>query len=169
MTSYGAGEERFIFSDSTAIDKKTGLVWVRDANIVNKALTWNEAHRFIEQLNGKNMVATVIGDCLQKDELQTLIDYAKSQGYMSDFSDVFNKIGFKNLQVFYYWSSTSNPYDSADAFGITMFNGSATYSGDKNLLATMYGLCGVGNRLFGDLIISVRQPSRVGKTHPTLL
>ena len=55
MTSYGAGEERFIFSDSTAIDKKTGLVWVRDANIVNKALTWNEAHRFIEQLNGKKI------------------------------------------------------------------------------------------------------------------
>ena len=72
-----------------------------------------------------------------KDELQTLIDYAKSQGYMSDFSDVFNKIGFKNVQVFYYWSSTSNPYDSADAFGITMFNGSAT-GGDKKFTSVAF-------------------------------
>lgn len=31
--SYGAGEERFVFSDLTATDKKTGLMWTRDANI----------------------------------------------------------------------------------------------------------------------------------------
>lgn len=129
--SYAAGEERFVFSDLTATDKSTALVWARDANIVNKALTWNEALRFIKQLNGKKHGGYSDWRLPTKDELQTIIDYAKSQGYINDFSEVFNKTGFKNVQVFYYWSSTSNPYDTGDAFGITMFNGGTT-SGNKN-------------------------------------
>lgn len=130
--SYGAGAERFDFSDLTATDKSTGLVWTRDANIVNKALTWNEALRFIKQLNGKKYGGFSDWRLPTKDELESLIDYAKKQGYMNNFSDVFNKIGFKNVRVFYYWSSTSNPYDTGDAFGITMFHGGVT-SGNKNI------------------------------------
>ena len=128
--SYAAGAERFAFSDLTATDKKVGLVWTRDANIANKSLKWDEALMFIKQLNGKKYGGYSDWRLPTKDELEGLIDYPKSKGYINNFSDVFNGIGFKNVQVFYYWSSTSNPYDSGDAFGITMFHGGTT-SGDK--------------------------------------
>ncbi len=129
VTAY-AEEGRFVFSDLTVTDKSTGLVWARDANIANKSLKWDEAIRFLKQLNGEKYGGYSDWRLPTRDELQTLIDYAKSRGYISDFSDVFNRIGFKNVQVFYYWSSTSNPYDTADMFGITMFNGGVN-SGDK--------------------------------------
>jgi hypothetical protein len=128
--SFATGAERFIFSDLTVKDKKTGLMWTRDANIANKSLKWDEALRFIKQLNGKKYGGYSDWRLPTKDELEGLIDYPKSNGYINNFGDVFNKIGFKNVRVFYYWSSTSNPYDSGDAFGITMFHGGTT-SGDK--------------------------------------
>ena len=32
-------------------DKKTGLIWARDANIADREMTWDGALKFIEKLN----------------------------------------------------------------------------------------------------------------------
>ncbi len=108
MTSYGAGEERFTFSDLTATDKSTGLVWTRDANIAGREMAWDNALRFIKQLNGKKYGGFSDWRLPTKDELLTLVDYAKKQGYKKDFRKLLNKAGFTNVQADFYWSSSTH-------------------------------------------------------------
>ena len=129
VTSYGAGEERFVFTDLTATDKKTGLMWTKDANIAKKTLTWKKTFKFIEKLNKQKYAGYGDWRLPKIEELETLLDYAKKQGYKGyplkmDCegcpSELFNKIGFKNVQAWRYWSSTEWVVGmaSGDVFGL---------------------------------------------------
>lgn len=121
--SYAAGGERFVFSDLTATDKSTGLVWTRDANILNKALTWNEALRFIKQLNGKKYAGYNDWRLPSDKELGVLFNYAMSVGVRDEFDVFFNRMGFNNVQRIPYWSSTTYPGINNFAYYAVMYNG----------------------------------------------
>jgi hypothetical protein len=123
--SYGADEERFIFSDLTVKDKKAGLMWTREANIAGKQMTWDNAFKFIEKLNKEKYAGYTDWRLPSKDEFITLIDYAKGKGYKKDFDQVLNKVGFRNVQARYYWSSSTSADDTADAWGVGMWYGFA--------------------------------------------
>lgn len=112
-----AGDERFVFSDLTATDKKTGLMWTRDANIAKKgkgmtygtdgSMIWKEAFKFIEKLNKQKYAGHNDWRLPKKEELRTIVDYAKKkQRYEIELSEVLKKFGFKNVNSTFYWSST---------------------------------------------------------------
>ncbi len=122
MTSYGAGEERFIFSDLTAKDKKTGLMWTRDANIAGR-MNWDKANDYIKQLNKQKYAGYTDWRLPSKEELGTLIDYAKGEGYKKDFHQVLNKAGFRNVQARSYWSSSTYALNTSSAWFVSMFGG----------------------------------------------
>lgn len=103
MTSYAAGDKWFIFSDLTATDKKTGLMWTKNANLAGEKITWDTAFKFIEKLNEQKYAGYSDWRLPTNGELQTLVTYAQSN---STFDELFNKIGFKNVQSVGYWSST---------------------------------------------------------------
>ncbi len=103
MTSYAAGAEWFVFSDLTATDKKTGLMWTKNANLAGEKITWNNAFKFIEKLNKQKYAGYSDWRLPTNGELQTLAAYAHSN---LTFYELFTKIGFENVQPGY-WSSTT--------------------------------------------------------------
>ena len=124
--SYAAGEERFIFSDLTATDKVTGLMWTKDGNIAEKKLAWKEAFKLIEKLNKQKYAGYSDWRLPTKEELETLVAYAKSRGYRGynrDINKLFNKIGFKDVQAFLYWSSSTYACITTSAWFVNMGDG----------------------------------------------
>lgn len=95
-------KERFTISDLTVLHNETKLMWTRDANIARKGMEWHDVFKFIESLNQQKYAGYNDWRLPSKEELKTLVDFAKGQGY----KDFFNKIGFKNVQSHNYWSST---------------------------------------------------------------
>lgn len=102
---------RFAFTGQTVKDKRTGLTWMRDANMGK--LDWQGTLGLIKRLNAIKYAG--FGDWrLPSDELATLQDYAKGVGCdESSKSGVnygltyihLNRIGFYDVQGDYYWSS----------------------------------------------------------------
>ena len=117
------GGERFIFSDLTAEDKETGLVWTRDANIAGRSMDWSDANDYITQLNRQRYAGHNDWRLPTKEEIQALVDYPKSQGHTTSLYELFNKIGFKNIQSLNYWSSTTNAYNTDIAWFVNMWYG----------------------------------------------
>ncbi len=118
--SFGTDDERFEFSDLTVKDKKTGLMWTRNANIAGKYLTWKEALKFIENLNKQKYAGYSDWKLPTKEKSETLISYAISQGYERHIHEAFNEIGFINIQSFKYWSSTEYLGIPGGRWGIDM-------------------------------------------------
>jgi hypothetical protein len=100
-------EDRFIFSDLTVFDKETKLMWTRDGNIADREMKWDDAFIFIEQLNEQEYAGYSDWRLPSIEELKTLVNFAKMQGYNKNINEFFNKIGFKNVEANGYWSSTT--------------------------------------------------------------
>jgi hypothetical protein len=106
--SFAEDKGRFVFSDLTVKNKKTGLVWARDANLAGDKLTWFKAQDFVEELNLKRYGGYSDWRLPTKKELEALKDYAERTTYNHEYlNKTLNKIGFKNVMDEYYWSSTS--------------------------------------------------------------
>jgi len=102
-----AEKERFAFAEMTALDKKTKLMWTRDANIARKPMNWDKANEFVMGLNNSGYAGYHDWRLPSKKELLTLVDYAKSQGVSRNLYEFFNRIGFAKVQWNHYWSSTT--------------------------------------------------------------
>ena len=125
------GGERFIFSDLTAEDKETGLVWTRDANVAGRSMKWSNANDFITQLNRQRYAGYNDWRLPAKEEFLILLYYAASQGHKKDLYNLFNKIGFKNVQTSC-WSSTTHANYANDAWIVDMWLGYMRPSSKSN-------------------------------------
>jgi len=95
---------RFIVKKKCVLDKLTGLLWTRDANLSGNPLTWHAALDHVKELHA----------CGYEDwrlpnihELRSIFHFG-----MPDVPEWLMSQGFKNVQKGYYWSSTtsaSNP------------------------------------------------------------
>ncbi len=112
-------DERFIFSDLTVKDKETRLIWTRDANIADKEMTWKDAFKFVKKLNKQKYAGYSDWRLPTIEELKTLTHYAKGQGNKGYYNDLFNKIGFRNVEAYSYWSSSA--YDGSTAYAWIVF------------------------------------------------
>ncbi len=68
------------------------------------------------------------GDCPHREELKTLVEHVKKQGFGSDrlgtVAAGMHTLGMKNIKDEEYWTSTENIYDSGEAWFVNMKNGS---------------------------------------------
>lgn len=106
--------ERFIFSDLTAEDKKTGLVWTRDANIAGREMNWNEANDFITQLNKQRYAGYNDWRLPNVKEFSSLIDYSQYDPALPSGHP------FTNVQAYNYWSSSTYAYNTTNAWNVGM-------------------------------------------------
>ena len=114
---------RFQFSDLTVLDKETGLMWTRDANIRGKGMTRADAFKFVEQLNKKKYAGFSDWRLPQKEELETLVNYAKAKGVKERINELLNEMGFKNVLPGYYWSSTINASNATSGWIVQFWVG----------------------------------------------
>jgi hypothetical protein len=117
-----------VFSDLTATDKKTGLMWTRDANIAKKDMTWKNAFKFIEELNKQKYAGHSDWRLPTKEEFISLLQYANDKYYRRKSAKMslykfFNEIGFRNVQADVYWSSTTSAGATAGAWSVSMWYG----------------------------------------------
>ena len=116
-------DKRFIFSDLTVKDKKTGLIWTREANIADREMTWDDACRLIEDLNEQKYAGHSDWRLPTKDELGSLLGSSANKNGGVNYLILFNKSGFKNVQAYGYWSSTTDAGDTAFAWDVFMCGG----------------------------------------------
>lgn len=108
--------ERFelVFDDAAVLDKETGLVWAKDANIAGETKTWLNAILYCRRLN----IADRKGWRLPTvEELASLLDMSQSSApYLPSGHP------FENVQSSY-MSSTQYEVGSESAWNVNMNNG----------------------------------------------
>lgn len=138
-------DNRFVFSYMTVHDKRTGLIWTRDANL--EWLNWHDSFKFIKELNKNNYAGHKDWRLPSEKELLTLISYAKSRGHadpsgVNGPSMLFNQMGFYDVQHghinymsgYYYLTSNTDSRQTGYARVVSMYNGYAysTYKAEKH-------------------------------------
>ena len=116
--------------DGTVTDNLTGLIWLKDANCASGTINWATALSHVRQLNTKGTMNS--NDCGDKSngeshqtdwrlpnikELLSLIDYSQvGPPLPSDHP-------FTGVQSYYYWSSTTNSFNTANAWYVNLYYG----------------------------------------------
>jgi hypothetical protein len=103
-----------VMGGSAVLDKETGLVWARYANIASGTKTWEDAMEYCRNLN----IGGRIGWRLPTvEELSSLVDETESSPALPDGHP------FIAVQSSYYWSSTTHASETYDAWAVSMSNG----------------------------------------------
>ena len=121
-----AEDTRFVISGKTIVDRRTNLTWTRDANM--GIADWLGASELIKKLNEQEYAGAKDWRLPNREELGTLVTYAKQAGYgggvgLSSPYQLFNKIGFNNVQLYFYWSSSPSIDSTSGAWVINMYDG----------------------------------------------
>lgn len=122
-----ADDSRFDFSRKIVEDKRTGLTWMRDADLGR--MDWVGAAELVKKLNKKEYAGFNDWRLPGRDELDTLATYARRANYsggVDAFSPylLFNQLGFNDTQNYWYWTSTPYEGNTTYAWVISMYNGS---------------------------------------------
>jgi hypothetical protein len=113
---------RFTVQDDCVTDTLTGLMWPKNANLLNGTRTWNDA---IDYANNLTLCGHSDWRLPNRKELMSLVDRSRYNpalppGHL-----------FDNVQANYYWSSTTvatGPYPWGIAWNVDMWDG---YVGDN--------------------------------------
>lgn len=109
-----AQKHSFVLMDTTVLDQSTGLVWTKNANPAGKQLEWRSdenVYAFILKLNNDNYAGYADWRVPTKNEMESLILYAKSLGYEKERYETWpyqklRQIGFTDVRDYDYWTST---------------------------------------------------------------
>ena len=121
-----AGDNRFIVTRKTVEDKRTGLIWTRAGDL--DKLDWNGASDLVKKLNEKEFAGAKDWRLPSREELGTLTSYAVKAGFIGGTQadapyQLFNKIGFNDVQPCWYWTSSINDNNTDSAWVVGMHNG----------------------------------------------
>lgn len=119
--------ERFelVMGDAAVLDKETGLVWAKNANIALGYKSWQNAINYCRNLN----IGGRIGWRLPTvEELSSLVDESQSNPALPDGHP------FVDVQSRHYWSSTEYEGDSDNAWAVVMNDGLVDHNGVKTNL-----------------------------------
>lgn len=109
--------------NGTLYDTKTKLIWSREGS--GKEMVWDSGQAYIWRLNEQSHLGFRDWRMPTKEELQTLVSYARSKGYNgSDGKTVaalLNREGFNELRAKWYWTATTS--GSSDAWGVDFKDG----------------------------------------------
>ena len=110
--------ERFelVMGNEAVLDKETGLVWAKDANIALGTKTWVQALIYCRNLNIGNRKGWRLPTV---EELASLVDVTQSDPTLPS-GHPFVNVQSESLS---YWSSTPYEVDSTRAWGVRMYDG----------------------------------------------
>jgi len=113
---------RFVVQDETVLDRLTGLVWSRDANINQYPVTWPEAFAAVLSLNRGSYAGFDDWRLPNRAEMRSLMDYQAKKPTLPTGNP------FINSFLGWYWTSTSAAINPAYAWyvhleGARMFYG----------------------------------------------
>jgi len=103
---------RFTVRGEVVTDNLTGLMWTKNGNLYNGAMTWDQA---IASSNNLNLGGYTDWRLPNVNELESLINANEA-----DSATWLNVQGFTNVQAGNYWSSTSYAYYPGSAWIINM-------------------------------------------------
>ena len=105
-------------ADDLVLDRKTGLIWARNANLAGKFLTWEDAITYCQSLTLCNLKRWLLPT---QEELTSLVDPSRSVPALPSGHP------FINVEAVHYWSSTQ--HDSVSA-GTVVIGGSGEVRDD---------------------------------------
>jgi hypothetical protein len=139
---------RFEARDEIVLDRLTGLMWTRNANLAEYPLTWQEALGFVAGMNRERAMGCSDWRLPNRRELRSLMSYQTKKPALPENHP------FINVFSGWYWSSTTAAISPAHAWyvhmeGARMFYGGKDQSylvwpvrGENQMLpATGQGLC----------------------------
>ena len=114
----GCNSSRFecVMGGAAVLDKETGLVWAKDANIFGGTKTWVQAMDYCRNLNIGNRKGWRLPTV---EELASLVDVTQSDPTLPS-GHPFVNVQSESLS---YWSSTPYEVDSTRAWGVRMYDG----------------------------------------------
>ncbi len=111
---YDVFSSQFVdLGNGTLYHTTTKLIWSKKGN--EQRITWYAADDYIKRLNQQAYLGFRDWRMPTKDELITLVRYARSLGYGSGpktIADFLNKEGFSNITAARYWTSTVSSHFS---------------------------------------------------------
>ncbi len=121
--------------NGTLYDTKTKLIWDKNGNAEGKYIGWDQAQSYIKRLNQRAYKGFKDWRMPTIEEMETLINYAKSAGYGSGnntVADFLNNKGFQRVEIYNYWTSSIR---SSTGRRVVLDNGGELgYSGPGNTL-----------------------------------
>jgi len=93
--------------NGTIYDPQSKLIWSKKGN--DNDITWYAALDYIKRLNEQAYLGFRDWRMPTKEELRSLVGYAKSAGYGNgnkSIDDFRNREGFGNIQETWYWTAT---------------------------------------------------------------
>ncbi len=134
---YDLFSSRFVdLGNGTLYDPQSKLIWSKKGN--ERGISWYDAESCLKRLNQMAYLGFRDWRMPTRNELRTLVNYAKGAGYGSGDKAIaafLNKEGFTNVQSEWYWTSTINA--SSNAWVINFQNGridSGDYLDDRRVL-----------------------------------
>jgi hypothetical protein len=133
---------RFERNEFTLTDNVTQLTWTLSGYAAGQQFSWNGAFAYIDTLNSERYAGARNWRLPSKEELLTLVDYTKGQGFNGSVPGKsvaagLSKLGFQQVQEGGYWSSTEYFYYEAEAWVVDMTTGSVS-SGVKTLYYSIW-------------------------------
>lgn len=130
-------EPRFDAIDNEVMDRLTGLVWSRDANLAEFPLTWQEALDFVAAINREQQPGRRDWRMPNRRELRSLLSLQTRLPALPErhpFINVFNG---------WYWSATTAAISPAHAWYVA-FDGGRMFYGGKDQSFMLWPVRGEG-------------------------
>jgi hypothetical protein len=116
---------RFDLQGEVVLDRLTGLLWTRDANLAEIPLMWSEALKYVADMNVKHAFGHADWRLPNRRELLSLIDYQAKKPALSP------EHPFENVVLSWYWTSTSAAINPGYAWYVHL-EGARTFYGRKD-------------------------------------
>jgi hypothetical protein len=120
-------------ADQTITDRLTGLVWSRDGKAPGPAVcnpgtykTWQEALDYVKCLNSNSYLGKRDWRLPNRNELASLVNRGQPNSAVW-----LNTQGFRNVDAYSYWSSTTFAYPTWNAWRVGMHDGAVTSQAHK--------------------------------------
>ena len=132
--------ERFDLLDETVLDRLTGLVWARNANMSEFPMAWQEALDYIRTMNRNNVFGFSDWRLPNRRELRSLMSYQARKPALPEGHP------FTNLFSGWYWTSTTAAINTAYAWYVHM-EGARMFYGHKEQFFLLWPVRGNGDAI----------------------
>ncbi len=117
----------YALNKQTVIDTRTQLMWVRNANLSKKPITYSDSKKYIEQLNREHFAGHGDWRLPTREEMEGAVYFGKKAGWGDRFAhfiaDYLATCGFTNVQAGNYWTSTPDGTASGRIMVVNTWNG----------------------------------------------